>query len=764
MPINPLYYNESPGPQLVRDVMYKAPYEYLEKGEMAKAQTQAITKHTVNLLDSMLNTPALASKEPELQASNALYREKIDALTQNVSGGTVTLETKNQIRNLARQLSDDIKYGDRSVWATQYGAKNAFIQNNIGLAKSDPALYQAALTQMENKLVSTNDKDELVDLSTVTLSASPTFGLDDAANLARFNDLLKRQSQSFYDTDKNISDNAMKAYIKTIVSSNPTEVRKFVENYMKSIPGYGAYLASLEFANTGKVEKNPLYGQEDDIWNPTHPYYNEAKAVERALTSYASSLASNPGYAERRKAAQEAEDEVDRSAKVPGLPLKTRQVVTAAFANSNTIAGGNKVRSAVVRHAGSPYLFDPNAPKGNKPFDINKAGNPWDLAHPMYKNRQDVQTQNQNNLDRFTQAIPDFKQDDGQDKEGNPIPNRLKYDKTKLGQEIATAATNAFNLTSLYWNKDEDKNKVTDLTKETWDNLEDYVYNAIKDKYPVFSKMQLKNLIRPALKSGLAPAVSAMRDTRIIMDNSEMNFYRYPVSNTIPTGLETTQNKLLQDYLSSYADMFVALTPVEKGEANTVSLADFYKENNIISVNYRNAPNYMGALSYSVSYKPKGAKKDEGTETTTVILKDIETPRGIQAFMDFGGVDLKYGHMKTKIVYPDATSEIKNRKDVTDPRFASFKATLSQGFPVKTIMSQDNKDYVVQQYQIILPEETWRFYGANEVAAKELVKYGVLFDNTSDEITVPASMMEDGESKKMTVSEFFDSLQNLQSE
>ena len=182
MPINPLYYNESPGPQLVRDVMYKAPYEYLEKGEIAKAQTQAITKHTVNLLDSMLNTPALASKESELQASNALYREKIDALTQNVSGGTVTLETKNQIRNLARQLSDDIKYGDRSVWATQYGAKNAFIQNNIGLAKSDPALYQAALTQMENKLVSTNDKDELVDLSTVTLSASPTFGLDDAAN------------------------------------------------------------------------------------------------------------------------------------------------------------------------------------------------------------------------------------------------------------------------------------------------------------------------------------------------------------------------------------------------------------------------------------------------------------------------------------------------------------------------------------------------------------------------------------------------------
>ena len=499
MPINPLYYNESPGPQLVRDVMYKAPYEYLEKGEMAKAQTQAITKHTVNLLDSMLNTPALASKESELQASNALYREKIDALTQNVSGGTVTLETKNQIRNLARQLSDDIKYGDRSVWATQYGAKNAFIQNNIGLAKSDPALYQAALTQMENKLVSTNDKDELVDLSTVTLSASPTFRLDNAFNLARFNDLLKRQSQSFYDTDKNISDNAMKAYIKTIVSSNPTEVRNFVENYMKSIPGYGAYLASLEFANTGKVEKNPLYGQEDDIWNPTHPYYNEAKAVERALTSYASSLASNPGYAERRKAAQEAEDEVDRSAKVPGLPLKTRQVVTAAFANSNTIAGGNKVRSAVVRHAGSPYLFDPNAPKGNKPFDINKAGKPWDLAHPMYKNRQDVQTQNQNNLDRFTQAIPDFKQDDGQDKEGNPIPNRLKYDKTKLGQEIATAATNAFNLTSLYWNKDEDKNKVTDLTKETWDNLEDYVYNAIKDKYPVFSEGKLKNLIRPAL-------------------------------------------------------------------------------------------------------------------------------------------------------------------------------------------------------------------------------------------------------------------------
>lgn len=782
MPINPLYYTESDGPQLVRDVMYKAPYEYLEKAEIAKAQTKSINKHAVNMLDSLLNIPVLSAKEKDLQASNEEYRRQIDALVEEVSGGTVTLETTNKLKNLSRQLSDEMKYGQRSLWMTQYDAKNLFMNRNLAIAKTDPALYNASVEQFEKKILEAKDKDELVELSSLTLSERPTFGLDNPDNLLRFEKLLQTESQSFYSTDKTVTEAAKKEFLRTTVASNPKKVKEFIETYMKSLPGYEAYLNSLHFAKTGEINTTPNKYQMDEIWkDPNHPYYKEAKALENALSSYSSRLSSNPAYIANIEADKAQQELVEEQSKNVGQPVavqvQNNQVSQwQKLGEKQTAPGGIHTQSVAVRFSANKHLYNPKEQVRDWKQDAvagiggnNYNFSPKDKKKDFFTTEPTYVSKNKTYINKFKKELM------------LGLNSPASYDDLKrllkkpsafedVTELVAISASNVLKRVPLSWEKTSGRG-VTDLTDDTYKNLAEEIYKEIKPQFKVIIKANrtFKNAINSSIRVGLSDAVQAMANTRNIIDNTTFNYESYPVLQKAQGNALNSQSNLLVQQIVAQSDNFLVHHNIEgkenikqnNGKDLKISeLSDLLHDNNILSVTHRNSPGPLGALSYAITYKSKTAKKDEQPKTATVILKNIDSYESQLIYKDLSKIDEDAQSILRKVKTSTGKERYEQRPEVLDVNYARYVSLLYSGVQLITQNYEPGKSYSPEYISVNPEAKIWKSFGIPEVTAEDLYKAGgVVFNVEDDTIILPPSLFPG--KNEVKAEEFYRNIPNL---
>ena len=135
MPVNPLYF-EYTKKTIVPDVMYKAPYEQIEKGNLLEAEILAKNKSVLNTLESLLQLNTLPDDTPELEKSNDEYRLRIDDIVDQLNKGEIkSSDVQKQLGSLARDLYDDMTSGARSIMSARFNYVNTSIQGNAELAK-----------------------------------------------------------------------------------------------------------------------------------------------------------------------------------------------------------------------------------------------------------------------------------------------------------------------------------------------------------------------------------------------------------------------------------------------------------------------------------------------------------------------------------------------------------------------------------------------------------------------------------------------------
>lgn len=742
MPIQPLYYTESQGPQFAQEVMYKAPYEYLEKGEMMKAQTSATLKQTANLLDSVLNIQVLDSNQEALQTSNKAYREKIDALTNEISSGNITSQTMRNIGEIGRELSQDMLYGNRRLWTTQLNTRNAFMTNNIELSKTNPELYSKAVDQFTNKVLSANKPDDLVKLSTMLLSGSPTFGLEDSANLVRFNELLRRTTTGFYGTDKTVTEADKKEFLQMITKSRPDEVKSFIENYMKSTPGYEAHLASLEFGESGDM--NASRYEDKSIWDPTHPYYNKAMAMKTALTSYSQQLSINPAYVNRLKAEQEASN----SGTYPnGAPKLTPQVKNVSKSSINitplttkgTVVNLNSNIAATARQAAKAYLG--NNSVSNSPYKIQST-NLWaSKLAPAPPTRAEY-------IQGFINSAPnDWKYvQESQFGGSSGMASITNYDRSPkkpltlaLTEKMAKLAGEAFMKTRLVYTKNTKLNTVNGLEERTWNDMAEYVYSNmaedLRKNYNLDKKQALAN-IKMTIKGGLYGATTALVNARNKIDISATEYAVFP-TNTKSTAKSKTgeaENQVLATKFTNEASDFSVIlddtNPESSYKQASMDLSELLKTNKIVSVEGRNAPCMFGPVSYAILYTPIGAKKGTEPQEAIVVLNNPMTSRGQTKFTELAKITLDYGSagfMEERDEHGDVTTTF--NPATTHFAYANF-ASLVHNVALQT--------YIPDQYSITLSPQTWtNVFGAPPGVANYLYNNPIIWDKATNEILLP---------------------------
>lgn len=292
MPVNPLYF-EYTKKTIVPDVMYKAPYEQIEKGNLLEAEILAKNKSVLNTLESLLQLNTLPDDIPELEKSNDEYRLRIDDIVGQLNKGEIkSSDVQKQIGTLARDLYDDMSSGARSTMNARFNYVNTSIQGNAELAKTNPELYQGVTNMSKNIIQSTTDKNEMLKAASFIGTSQPDYNINDLKEWHILAEIQKRtDSGQLLDdgTIKRLYNNTSAAWLYEVTTrGTDEELRELARSYIKGSPQFAPYMQTVNYAKDGDLNnlKSDYYdesGKVIDVFNPKHPLYHTATALFNSL-------------------------------------------------------------------------------------------------------------------------------------------------------------------------------------------------------------------------------------------------------------------------------------------------------------------------------------------------------------------------------------------------------------------------------------------------------------------------------------------------
>lgn len=292
MPVNPLYF-EYTKKTIVPDVIYKAPYEQIEKGNLLEAEILAKNKSVLNTLESLLQLNTLPDDTPELEKSNDEYRLRIDDIVDQLNKGEIkSSDVQKQIGSLARDLYDDMTSGARSIMSARFNYVNTSIQGNAELAKTNPELYQGVTNMSKNIIQSTTDKNEMLKAASFIGTSQPDYNINDLKEWHILAEIQKRtDSGQLLDdgTIKRLYNNTSAAWLYEVTTSGTDEeLRELARSYIKGSPQYAPYMQTVNYAKDGDLNnlKSDYYdesGNVIDVFDSRHPLYHTATALFKSL-------------------------------------------------------------------------------------------------------------------------------------------------------------------------------------------------------------------------------------------------------------------------------------------------------------------------------------------------------------------------------------------------------------------------------------------------------------------------------------------------
>lgn len=292
MPVNPLYF-EYTKKTIVPDVMYKAPYEQIEKGNLLEAEILAKNKSVLNTLESLLQLNTLPDDIPELEKSNDEYRLRIDDIVGQLNKGEIkSSDVQKQIGTLARDLYDDMSSGARSTMNARFNYVNTSIQGNAELAKTNPELYQGVTNMSKNIIQSTTDKNEMLKAASFIGTSQPDYNINDLKEWHILAEIQKRTDagQLLDDgTIKKLYNNTSAAWLYEVTTrGTDEELRELARSYIKGSPQFAPYMQTVNYAKDGDLNnlKSDYYdesGKVIDVFDSRHPLYHTATALFKSL-------------------------------------------------------------------------------------------------------------------------------------------------------------------------------------------------------------------------------------------------------------------------------------------------------------------------------------------------------------------------------------------------------------------------------------------------------------------------------------------------
>lgn len=292
MPVNPLYF-EYTKKTIVPDVMYKAPYEQIEKGNLLEAEILAKNKSVLNTLESLLQLNTLPDDIPELEKSNDEYRLRIDDIVGQLNKGEIkSSDVQKQIGTLARDLYDDMSSGARSIMNARFNYVNTSIQGNAELAKTNPELYQGVINMSKNIIQSTTDKNEMLKAASFIGTSQPDYNINDLKEWHILAEIKKRTDAGELLDDgtiKRLYNNTSAAWLYEVTTrGTDEELRELARSYIKGSPQFAPYMQTVNYAKDGDLNnlKSDYYdesGKVIDVFNPKHPLYHTATALFNSL-------------------------------------------------------------------------------------------------------------------------------------------------------------------------------------------------------------------------------------------------------------------------------------------------------------------------------------------------------------------------------------------------------------------------------------------------------------------------------------------------
>lgn len=291
MPVNPLYF-EYTEKTIVPDVMYKAPYEQIEKGNLLEAEILAKNKSVLNTLESLLQLNTLPDDIPELEKSNDEYRLRIDDVVGQLNKGEISSSSvQKQIGSLARDLYDDMSSGARSTMNARFNYVNTSIKGNAELATTNPELYQGVTNMSKNIIQSTTDKNEMLKAASFIGTSQPDYNINDLKEWAILTEIKKRT-----DVGQILDDGTIKrmkgtsgAWLYEITTrGTDEELRELARSYINGSPQFAPYMQTVNYAKDGDLNnlKSDYYdesGKVIDVFDSKHPLYHTATALFNSL-------------------------------------------------------------------------------------------------------------------------------------------------------------------------------------------------------------------------------------------------------------------------------------------------------------------------------------------------------------------------------------------------------------------------------------------------------------------------------------------------
>lgn len=292
MPVNPLYF-EYTKKTIVPDVIYKAPYEQIEKGNLLEAEILAKNKSVLNTLESLLQLNTLPDDTPELEKSNDEYRLRIDDIVDQLNKGKIkSSDVQKQIGTLARDLYDDMTSGARSIMSARFNYVNTSIQGNAELAKTNPELYQGVTNMSKNIIQSTTDKNEMLKAASFIGTSQPDYNINDLKEWHILAEIKKRTDAGELLDDgtiKRLYNNTSAAWLYEVTTrGTDEELRELARSYIKGSPQFAPYMQTVNYAKDGDLNnlKSDYYdesGKVIDVFDSRHPLYHTATALFKSL-------------------------------------------------------------------------------------------------------------------------------------------------------------------------------------------------------------------------------------------------------------------------------------------------------------------------------------------------------------------------------------------------------------------------------------------------------------------------------------------------
>ncbi len=292
MPVNPLYF-EYTKKTIVPDVMYKAPYEQIEKGNLLEAEILAKNKSVLNTLESLLQLNTLPDDIPELEKSNDEYRLRIDDIVGQLNKGEIkSSDVQKQIGTLARDLYDDMSSGARSTMSARFNYVNTSIQGNAELAKTNPELYQGVTNMSKNIIQSTTDKNEMLKAASFIGTSQPDYNINDLKEWHILAEIQKRTDAGELLDDgtiKRLYNNTSAAWLYEVTTrGTDEELRELARSYIKGSPQFAPYMQTVNYAKDGDLNnlKSDYYdesGKVIDVFDSRHPLHHTATALFKSL-------------------------------------------------------------------------------------------------------------------------------------------------------------------------------------------------------------------------------------------------------------------------------------------------------------------------------------------------------------------------------------------------------------------------------------------------------------------------------------------------